>query len=153
MPDNYIIVEGGVVQNYPSLPIFDLDCFRDQFPNQQTLNEIEDIIDRIEFHKLQDVLSEIYTRAQVRAYEVGEMMENERNTTRIKDRIKEMNLAEWHERVLLYETDQMSEQEMISLFQDLVDTGMAWKLQGHYGRTAMILLDAGVIAPPEDVLR
>ena len=73
-------------------------------------------------------------------------MENERNTTRIK----EMNLAE---RVLLYETDQMSEQEMISLFQDLVDTGMAWKLQGHYGRTAMILLDAGVIAPPEDVLR
>lgn len=146
MPDNYIIVEGGVVQNYPSLPIFDLDCFKDQFPNQQTLNEIEDIIDRIEFHKLQDVLSEIYTRAQVRAYEVGEMMENERNTTRIK----EMNLAE---RVLLYETDQMSEQEMISLFQDLVDTGMAWKLQGHYGRTAMILLDAGVIAPPEDVLR
>ena len=73
-------------------------------------------------------------------------MENERNTTRIK----EMNLAE---RVLLYETDQMSEQEMISLFQDLVDTGMAWKLQGHYGRTATILLDAGVIAPPEDVLR
>ena len=146
MPDNYIIVEGGVVQNYPSLPIFDLDCFRDQFPNQQTLNEIEDIIDRIEFHKLQDALSEIYTRAQVRAYEIGEMMENERNTTRIK----EMNLAE---RVLLYETDQMSEQEMISLFQDLVDTGMAWKLQGHYGRTSMILLDAGVIAPPEDVLR
>ncbi len=146
MPDNYIIVEGGVVQNYPSLPIFDLDCFRDQFPNQQTLNEIEDIIDRIEFHKLQDVLGEIYTRAQVRAYEIGEMMENERNTTRIK----EMNLAE---RVLLYETDQMSEQEMISLFQDLVDTGMAWKLQGHYGRTSMILLDAGVIAPPEDVLR
>mgnify|MGYP006921300545 CR=1 FL=1 len=146
MPDNYIIVEGGVVQNYPSLPIFDLDCFKDQFPNQQTLNEIEDIIDRIEFHKLQDALSEIYTRAQVRAYEIGEMMENERNTTRIK----EMNLAE---RVLLYETDQMSEQEMISLFQDLVDTGMAWKLQGHYGRTSMILLDAGVIAPPEDVLR
>lgn len=146
MPDNYIIVEGGVVQNYPSLPIFDLDCFRDQFPNQQTLNEIEDIIDRIEFYKLQDVLGEIYTRAQVRAYEIGEMMENERNTTRIK----EMNLAE---RVLLYETDQMSEQEMISLFQDLVDTGMAWKLQGHYGRTSMILLDAGVIAPPEDVLR
>jgi hypothetical protein len=146
VPDNYIIVEGGVVQNYPSLPIFDLDCFRDQFPNQQTLNEIEDIVDRIEFHKLQDVLSEIYTRAQVRAYEIGEMMENERNTARIK----EMNLAE---RVLLYETDQMSEQEMIKLFQDLVDTGMAWKLQGHYGRTAMILLDAGVIAPPEDVLR
>lgn len=146
MPDNYIIVEGGVVQNYPSLPIFDLDCFRDQFPNQQTLNEIEDIIDRIEFYKLQDALSEIYTRAQVRAYEIGEMMENERNTTRIK----EMNLAE---RVLLYETDQMSEQEMISMFQELVDTGMAWKLQGHYGRTSMILLDAGVIAPPEDVLR
>lgn len=146
MPDNYIIVEGGVVQNYPSLPIFVLDCFKDQFPNQQTLNEIEDIIDRIEFYKLQDALSEIYTRAQVRAYEIGEMMENERNTTRIK----EMNLAE---RVLLYETDQMSEQEMISMFQDLVDTGMAWKLQGHYGRTSMILLDAGVIAPPEDVLR
>jgi len=48
--------------------------------------------------------------------------------------------------IIAYENGEMNEEEVISLFQELVDTGMVWVLQGHYGRTAQALLDAGEIS-------
>jgi hypothetical protein len=48
--------------------------------------------------------------------------------------------------IIAYETDEMeTREEVIQLFQHLVDTGMAWSLQGHYGRTAEALIEAGYI--------
>jgi hypothetical protein len=49
------------------------------------------------------------------------------------------------DRIIAYESGDLSEDEVIALFQDLVNTGLAWQLQGHYGRTAQALLDAGLI--------
>lgn len=51
-------------------------------------------------------------------------------------------------RIIEYETGEATEEEFLSLFQYLVDTGQAWTLQGHYGRTAAALIDAGYIVPP-----
>lgn len=36
-----------------------------------------------------------------------------------------------------------SEEEVIATYQHLIDTGMAWKLEGHVGRTAEGLIEAG----------
>lgn len=48
--------------------------------------------------------------------------------------------------IINYETDQMeTTDEVLELFQYLVDTGMAWSLQGHYGRMATALIEAGHI--------
>lgn len=47
--------------------------------------------------------------------------------------------------IIAYEEGEADESEVIQLFQYLVDTGLAWKFQGSYGRQAMAMLDAGVI--------
>ena len=36
----------------------------------------------------------------------------------------------------------------IAAWQHLVDTGLCWKLQGWFGRTALSLLEDGVLEPP-----
>jgi hypothetical protein len=46
--------------------------------------------------------------------------------------------------LLQYETDGLDMDETIELFQYLIDTDMAWSLQGHYGRTAQALIDQGL---------
>ena len=47
--------------------------------------------------------------------------------------------------IMAYESGEMSEQEMLDFFQYLVDTDLAWQLQGHYGRTATALIETGAI--------
>lgn len=42
-----------------------------------------------------------------------------------------------------------SEEQVIEAWQHLIDTGMAWKLQGWFGRNAMSLIEAGVCTMPE----
>jgi len=53
------------------------------------------------------------------------------------------------DRVVSYEEGRASEEEIVELFQYLVDTGMAWKLQGSYGRAAMDLINAGLVRPAQ----
>lgn len=48
-------------------------------------------------------------------------------------------------KIMDYEDGSLSEKQTIELFQYLVDSGMAWSLQGSYGRTAVDLIEAGLV--------
>lgn len=50
--------------------------------------------------------------------------------------------------IMRYEDGDLDDNETLDLFQNLVDTGLAWQLQGSYGRTAVYLIRAGLIAGP-----
>ena len=47
--------------------------------------------------------------------------------------------------IIAYEQGELSDQEVVRLFADLVRSGMAWSLQGSYGRTATALIKEGWI--------
>jgi hypothetical protein len=44
-----------------------------------------------------------------------------------------------------WEEQELDKDEEVELFQALVDNGMAWSLQGMYGRRAMMLIEAGLV--------
>ena len=49
-------------------------------------------------------------------------------------------------RIMRYESGEMiDDNEVFALFQELVNTGLAWKLQGHYGRQAKALIEQGYV--------
>jgi hypothetical protein len=49
------------------------------------------------------------------------------------------------DQIIQYENGNLDEEGVLDLFQHLVDTGLAWSLQGSYGRQAMAFIQAGLI--------
>jgi hypothetical protein len=49
------------------------------------------------------------------------------------------------ERIVAYESGELTEEQTFQLFQELIDSGMIMNLQGHYQRLAAQLLEAGLV--------
>lgn len=47
--------------------------------------------------------------------------------------------------IIAYEMGELDALETVVLFQKLVDTGIAWELQGMYGRTARRFIEEGLV--------
>ena len=47
------------------------------------------------------------------------------------------------DKIIAYEQGELDEDATVELFQSLINSGLAWQLQGHYGRTAARLIEAG----------
>ena len=49
------------------------------------------------------------------------------------------------DKIIAFEEGHIAEDDLIALFQDLVDNGQAWTLQGFYGRAAVQLIAQGLV--------
>jgi hypothetical protein len=49
------------------------------------------------------------------------------------------------DKIIAYEGGEMPEDQVISFFQELLDSGLIWQLQGSYGRQAKLLIESGLI--------
>ena len=54
--------------------------------------------------------------------------------------------------VMGYESGDITENQFIDGFQQLIDSGLVWKLQGRYGRTAADLIRAGKCTDTHDMV-
>jgi len=55
--------------------------------------------------------------------------------------------------IMIIEGDERTEypDEVLELWQHLVDTGMVWRLHGSFGRTAMSLIENGLITCDQEI--
>ena len=61
----------------------------------------------------------------------------------------EVHLVRLVDQLIAYEEGQITQDQEIAFFEQLVETGTCWQLQGHYQRVAATLIEAGLIKPPE----
>jgi len=47
------------------------------------------------------------------------------------------------DKIIAFEQGNLDEDGIIQLFQELIDSGLVWQLQGSYGRMARNLIEAG----------
>lgn len=55
--------------------------------------------------------------------------------------------------IIAYESGELNESDTLLLFSDLIQTGLCWQLQGHYGRQATQLIDTGYIDKQGKILK
>ena len=53
------------------------------------------------------------------------------------------------DKIVKYESGEMSVEEVVDFFQELINSGLCWQLQGHYGRTTRHLIEEGLCDEPE----
>ena len=54
--------------------------------------------------------------------------------------------------LIAYEQGELDEEGAIALFSRLIITGLAWTLQGSYGRQAMRFIESGVLSRTGEIL-
>jgi hypothetical protein len=69
---------------------------------------------------------------------------------KVTNHVNATNLVDY---IIEFESGLLDDEDVIALFQYLVDSGQAWSLQGSYGRAARSLIEAGHVYRADDLNR
>lgn len=61
-------------------------------------------------------------------------------------------LTDLTNQIIAYECGEMTYPEVITLFSELIKSGIVWNLQGAYGREAAYLIDSNFVSENGDIL-
>jgi len=64
-----------------------------------------------------------------------------------------MKRADKIDMIIAYESGELLAEDTLKLFAELIRTGQAWSLQGHYGRCASNLIEEGYIDKEGNILK
>lgn len=64
-----------------------------------------------------------------------------------------MSMSKIVNKIIAFESGELDAEETLELFSELVKSGQAWTLQGHYGRTAQDFIDNGFLDRNGNILR
>jgi hypothetical protein len=53
------------------------------------------------------------------------------------------------DKIIAFEQGALDDEEIIALFQEMINDGSVWSLQGTYGRAAQSLINNGYCTAPE----
>lgn len=73
--EDFIIIEGGLVQNNPSLPVFDLDVFDSEFIGQPDVDAVRELRQRAMDHLTGKTLVEVVQRCDTFIAQYGHRTE------------------------------------------------------------------------------
>ena len=57
------------------------------------------------------------------------------------------------DKIIAYENGELKAKDTLRLFANLIKSGQAWSLQGHYGRVASGLIEGGYISKKGKILK
>lgn len=57
------------------------------------------------------------------------------------------------DQIMDYEMGLLNDSDTLDLFAELIKSGMAWSLQGHFGRTASALIEDGWLNKQGEILK
>lgn len=57
------------------------------------------------------------------------------------------------DQIMDYEMGLLNDSDTLDLFAELIKNGMAWSLQGHFGRTASALIEDGWLNRQGEILK
>lgn len=66
---------------------------------------------------------------------------------------KHPGVASYLDAIIAYEQGDLNQEQTIDLFASLLRSGVAWQLQGSYGRTAADLINAGVLTTKGEIVK
>lgn len=64
-----------------------------------------------------------------------------------------MSMSKIVNKIIAFESEELSAEETLELFSELVKSEQIWTLQGHYGRTAQDFIDNGFLDRNGNILR